>query len=184
MKQAEIDAQLIEAVKAGDYDALASLYDRHAPKLMRIAYNILKNRQDAEDLLHDVFLEVWDKADSYIAARGSVLSWLMIRARSRAIDRKRSLNLRQDRYKSDSDLDEQIAVAPLDQSMNNHAIQKAMAQLPNLQRAAVQLSYFQGLTYQEIAHHDGVPLGTVKSRLSAAIQKLSLYFAATEEVGP
>ena len=86
------DARLMQALARRDERALAELYDRHAPTMLGVALRILKNRQDAEDLRHDVFFEAWRRAGEYDPARGTVRSWLLLRVRSRGIDRLRSLD--------------------------------------------------------------------------------------------
>ena len=88
---AELDRQILVRVVAGDHSALTQLYDRHAPVMLGVATRVLGSRRDAEDLLHDVFLEAWQKAASFDATRGSVKTWLLLRVRSRAIDRLRVL---------------------------------------------------------------------------------------------
>ena len=90
---ADLDRKLMEGVRTGDRTALAELYDRHASGMLGLAVRILGDRGDAEDLIHDVFLESWKKAGSYAAERGSARAWLLMRVRSRAIDRVRSLTV-------------------------------------------------------------------------------------------
>jgi RNA polymerase sigma-70 factor (ECF subfamily) len=91
MIDSKSDRDLLAAIGKGDHAALAELYDRHAPQMLAVALRILQDRRDAEDLLHDVFLEAWQKTDSYDAERGTVRTWLLMRVRSRAIDRMRTL---------------------------------------------------------------------------------------------
>jgi RNA polymerase sigma-70 factor (ECF subfamily) len=86
------DRRLVAAIARGDEGALAALYDRHAPAMLGVAIRVLRDRPDAEDLVHDVFVEAWQRSTSYDAARGSVRSWLLLRVRSRGIDRLRALD--------------------------------------------------------------------------------------------
>ena len=87
----ETDQRIIKAIQQGNHDAFAELYDRHNAWLMAVSYRILKNRLDAEDLLHDVFVEIWKKSTSYDSTRGTVCNWLAVKIRSRALDRLRAL---------------------------------------------------------------------------------------------
>ena len=145
-----------------------------------MAYRVLNNQRDAEDLLHDIFLESWQKASSYNPDRGSVKTWLLLRTRSRAIDRVRRLAIAREhgmmRPASETELitqQDDPSVAP-----DQNRAREALAQLPEGQRLVVQLGYFEGLTCQEIATRYDIPLGTVKSRLAAAILKLRKALAS------
>ncbi|MGR9108276.1 MAG: sigma-70 family RNA polymerase sigma factor [Gammaproteobacteria bacterium] len=170
----EIDHDIVAAIQAGDRSAFAHLYDRHAAWLLAVAYRILGNRRDAEDLLHDVFIEVWDKARGYDPQRGSVRSWLAIRTRSRALDRIRSLKLIRNHEAVEID---HLAPAGNDSAgtetgVDHRTARRVVDALPDKQRTVIQLSYFQGLTCQEIAERCEIPLGTVKSRLASALNTL------------
>lgn len=178
---AVIDQQLMARIQAGDKSALAELYDRHAPQLLGIAYRILQQKDDAEDLLHDVILEVWQRSASYQAERGTVVTWLRLRLRSRAIDRLRALVLARERSLAKVLSDQ--AIAPHDSSdpsvASEYAIAKrAVTDLSEVQRTVVELGYFEGLSCAEIAARCDVPIGTVKSRLSAALARLRSTFAS------
>ena len=181
MEKVDNDTILLAEICAGDKSALAELYDKYATSLMRIMYMIVGNRQDAEDLLHDVFLEVWKKSDTYNPARGSVLSWLAIRARCRAIDRKRFLDLQRNRFQNDVSIEKQDSKNQLEIPYLELVVKKAMSQLSYSQRTTLQLCYFQGLTYEEIARVHNIPVGTVKSRIATAIKKLSLFFSVARK---
>ena len=169
------DAKLVHAVAKGDRVALAQLYDRFAPILMAVATRILGDRREAEDLLHDVFLEVWRQAADYDAARGSVRAWMLIRLRSRAIDRRKSagsarvVSLETERGVEDREtsVGEDPALAP-----DRTAVRHALANLPEEQRIVLELGYFEGLSSSEIAARIDAPIGTVKSRVAAALAKL------------
>ena len=180
----ELDQQLLVKIQAGDKLALAQLYDRHADLMLGLAYRILQQRDDAEDLLHDVFLEVWQQAKQYDPERGSVSTWLLLRLRSRAIDRLRTLALARERalakaaeqtpIPSDASIDPSVA--------SEHARTKqAVDGLSEVQRTVVQLGYFEGLTCAEIATRCNIPIGTVKSRLAAALSQLRLIFDTEKE---
>jgi RNA polymerase sigma-70 factor (ECF subfamily) len=170
----DADAELIRSVAKGDRVALAQLYDRFAPILMAVAARILGERREAEDLLHDVFLEVWRQAADYDAARGSVRAWIMIRLRSRAIDRRKSAAVaRAVPLEPEEHIDERSAENEDPQLGPDRAsVRRALAALPEEQRTVLELGYFEGLSSSEIAARIDAPVGTVKSRVAAALAKL------------
>jgi RNA polymerase sigma-70 factor, ECF subfamily len=170
------DESLMAAAAVGDESALGELYDRHAGAMLGVALRILKLRQDAEDLVHDVFVEAWQKAADFDAARGSVRSWLLVRVRSRGVDRLRSLTsarrrgLLGDGENAPEEADPKVA--PVWDGPDRERARKALDGLPEPQRVLVELAYFEGMTCSEMAAHCAIPIGTVKSRLSAALGKL------------
>ena len=171
------DVSLISGAAAGDRDSLAALYDRYAPALLAIGRRILGDRREAEDLLHDVFIEVWRQAGDYDESRGSVRAWLLMRMRSRALDRRKpaAISKRADLPAPDAVADgvgephggEDPALGP-----DRQAVRRALAQLPAEQRLVLELGYFEGLSSSEIAERVRAPIGTVKSRVAAALSKL------------
>ncbi len=169
------DVSLIGGAAAGDKECLAALYDRYAPALLAIGRRILGDRREAEDLLHDVFIEIWRQAGDYDEARGSVRAWLLMRMRSRALDRRKSaaMSKRVDAPPPESIADahdvhvEDPALGP-----DRQAVRRALAQLPAEQRQVLELGYFEGLSSSEIAERVAAPIGTVKSRVAAALSKL------------
>jgi RNA polymerase sigma-70 factor (ECF subfamily) len=166
------DTALMVSVAGGDKDGLARLYDRYAPLLTAVAIRMLGSRREAEDLVHDVFLEVWRQSGDYDAARGTVRTWILMRMRSRALDRRKSVhNSRVDaldeRHVVESVVDEDATLAA-----DRGRVRRALAGLPDEQRAVLQLAYFEGLSSQEIAERVGIPVGTVKSRVAAAMARL------------
>ena len=173
------DRELVASICAGEENAMGQLYDLHCKRLMTTAFQLLNNRSDAEDLLHDVFLEVWNTANNYDPARGSVLSWLMIKLRSRALDRRRSRLLRTTQAEVEITDQTQSTSGQWQREADSDAVNQALQQLPEPQRTAVRLSYYQGLTYEEIAAHAGIPVGTVKSRLAMAKDRLSRLLTTT-----
>ncbi len=183
LNETEHDRKLLVAITAGERSALAQLYDRHAAVLMGIAYRILQNRRDAEDLLHDVFIEAWRKAASYDANRGTVRSWLITRLRSRAIDRLRSLiSARKSAMLRASIESEQMQSSEaISRSPDHVRALRAMTILSKNQRKVLELLYFEGLSCQEIAALCEIPIGTVKSRLSAALNLLRNSLGLTGE---
>lgn len=155
----------------GDHEALGRLYDRHAPVMLTVAERILGTRREAEDLLHDVFVEIWQKAGDYDPARGKVSTWMRLRMRSRALDRIRSAARREKATEITDRLMGTVS-PPKEQVGDRSTLHAALEGLPEEQSAVIMLSYFAGMSASEIASTIGVPVGTVKSRTAAAMQKL------------
>lgn len=174
----DTDQHIIKAVQQGNREAFAELYDQHNAWLMAVAYRILQNRRDAEDLLHDVFLEIWKKAASYDPKRGTVRSWLAIKIRSRALDRHRALSTARKHVSEQAGLEiESVSTTNETSHVADHNLARHMLeQLTPDQRSIIELSYFEGFTCQEIANQCQIPLGTVKSRLLRAMQTLRRQF--------
>jgi RNA polymerase sigma-70 factor (ECF subfamily) len=168
------DGSLVAAMANGDRVAFASLYDRYASLLLAVATRILGERREAEDLLHDVFLEVWRQAADFDEARGSVRAWLLVRLRSRAIDRKKSVAATRVVPVDPERLHETRDLAAEDPALgpDRAAVRVALASLPEEQRTVLELGYFEGLSSSEIALRIDAPVGTVKSRVAAALGKL------------
>lgn len=170
------DRELLQAIARQDADALVALFDRYNRLAFGLAYRILGDAFVAEEVVQDAFMSIWRNAASYDLSRGTVRTWLLTIVRNRAIDQLRG---RFGRSQSDVDLD---TVAPLlaapDQwddvlsEIQAVAVRAALTALPEEQRIAIELAYFEGLTHVEIAERLGIPLGTVKSRLRLGLQKL------------
>ena len=166
---ADVDARLVAAMAAGDRDALSQLYERHSGLLLGLAMRIVRDRREAEDLLHDVFLEAWRSAKDFDPKRGRVRTWLAIRMRSRALDLQKSARV--SRNAGDSGLD--VLVDERDGTSPDHArVRSALAELGPDQRKVLELAYFEGLSCTEIAARVAVPVGTVKSRIAAGLDRL------------
>jgi len=168
------DARLISAMSQGDRSALATLYDRYSALLLAVATRILGERREAEDLVHDVLLEVWRQCADYDGSRGSVRAWMLVRLRSRALDRKKSVGATRVIAVDPEKLNEQREVLNEDPAFapDRTAIRRALAALPEDQRTVLELGYFEGLSSSEIAARIDAPIGTVKSRVAAALAKL------------
>lgn len=167
--EAELDAALVAQMAAGDRGALSRLYERHGAILLGLAMRIVRERREAEDLLHDVFLEVWRHAKDFDPKRGRVRTWLAIRMRSRALDLQKSARV--SRNAGDAGLEVIVDESPV--SSPDHArVRKAMGELGPDQRRVLELAYFEGLTCAEIADRVAIPVGTVKSRLAAGLERL------------
>lgn len=165
------DRELIRRLAGGDRTALGLLYDRYAPLVLALGQKILRSRREAEDLLQDVFLEAWRQAGDYEPGRGSVRTWLVLRARSRALDRCRNAWSRAVPLEDSPEKGEEGALDPILQA-DHERLRRVFVTLPEEQQKVLELGYFEGLSSSEIAERLGVPIGTVKSRVAAAIAKL------------
>lgn len=173
----EVEREWIAAIAAGDRRALARLYDRYAPAVLALGLRVLRSREDAEDLVHDVFVEVFKRAGDFDPDRGVVRTWLMVRARSRALDRLRRAGIRERVLKeAPAVLEPRPEQSPV-VDYEHQRLRAAVAELPEVQREVLTLSYFEGLTSHEIAERQQVPVGTVKSRAAAARRKLRAVVA-------
>jgi RNA polymerase sigma-70 factor (ECF subfamily) len=190
--QAERDERLIAAIASGDRDALGELYDRFSPSLLAVALRMLGSSREAEDVVQDVFLEAWQRARHYDRARGTVRTWLMLRLRSRTLDRIRSS--RRARGISFEELAGSTratasALLPASEgnteaalaSLDGDVLRAALAELPEDQRRVLELGYFSGQSCAEIAAVLSVPIGTVKSRMSRAIAHLRARLVPEED---
>jgi len=169
----QADAALVARMARGERAALSALYSRHAPKLLALMIQILRDRAEAEDVLHDVFLEAWQKAATYSSERGTVGAWLTLRARSRAIDRCRAAPRARAVPLEASGADGQIDPSVDPARIRDHRrLSKAFTVMTPDEQEVIVLGYFEGLSSSEIAEKLGAPIGTVKSRTRSALQKL------------
>ncbi|MEO8509826.1 MAG: sigma-70 family RNA polymerase sigma factor [Chloroflexota bacterium] len=170
------DAVLAVQIAAGDREALGELYDRYVSVALATALRVVSDRQLAEDIVHDAFVAAWQKIGRYDPARGALRAWLLTIVRNRAIDRVRS-------SRPSMDIDAADALALLTSGPNptwDAAVERLSARelraavdsLPPEQRTAVELAFFGGHTYREIADMTGVPRGTANGRLRLALAKL------------
>lgn len=174
------DETLVERVAAGDQAAFAQLYDRHAARLLGLLVRWFPNRGDAEDVLQDVFWQVWKTADKYVAKRGTVTVWLYLLTRSRSVDhlrRQGSPTLLPD---IELGTDKRDALDSLVASEQAQRIREALGTLPAEQRRAIHLAFFCGLTHEQLAQKEGIPLGTAKTRIWLAIRRLRNVLKHTE----
>lgn len=174
------DLDLLERIRSSDASALDALYARYASPVYSLVWKILQNAEESEDVALDVFWQIWRQADRYDPSRGAPPAWIFTVARSRAIDRLRARQRREDRTISFDDpaakldpLDEEAGpdqVASFRQTRD--AVREAMQSLPPAQREAVELAFFKGLTHVEIATKLRQPLGTVKTRIRQGLIRL------------
>ena len=162
------DAELIAQVARGQQPALGALYDAHAGLLLSILTRVLRDAAEAEDVLHEVFLEVWQHAADFDPARGSVRAWLVMRARSRGLDRLRAL-ARTRTLPEDAPAPQALSLAVPAETLS---IRRALSNLAPELRKLLELGYYQGMSSAEIAAHEGIAVGTVKSRVARALAEL------------
>ena len=179
-EQDELDAELLRAVARGDEAAFARVYDRYSPILLGLMLRILRSRPEAEDVLQEVFLQVWQQARSFDPARGRAFTWLVTLARSRAIDRLRAVDSRE--RAAQRSAEDGLPVAAEGQGWAEEeairgeraeAVRAALAELPEEQRQVLVLAYLDGMSQSEIAAAKNQPLGTVKTRTRTGLKRLS-----------
>ena len=175
-----IDPTLLARVVKGDQQAFSQLYDYSSTLLFTLAVRMLGNREEAAELLQDVYLEVWRKVSRYDVGRGTPIAWLITLTKSRAIDRLRAKASRG--YRATNSLEGGMAAqvadpapSPLETQADQElrtAIGAAVAGLPQSQQQAIELAYYEGLSHTEIATRLNQPLGTVKTRIKLGMSKL------------
>jgi RNA polymerase sigma factor (sigma-70 family) len=169
----DADDDLLAAIARGDEQALAALYDRFGGVAYGVAFRILRDGALAQDAVQDAFLAAWRTAAAFDPARGSASTWLLTLVHRRAVDVVR----REERRRADSLDDVPVAAGDATDETaelreQRRAVQGALAQLPDDQRQALELAYYGGLSQSELAERLGVPLGTIKSRMFAALGRL------------
>lgn len=162
------DAALVSAIRSSDEAAMAQLYDRYSGVVYSVALRVLGDTGAAEDILQEVFLQLWRNPGIFDASRGSLPAWLAVITRNRAIDSLRK------RRPEDEITDVVVSVEPdlvrgVEWSRTLDKIRGALGTMPSLQRSALELSFFEGMTHTEIAEKTGEPLGTIKTRIRAGL---------------
>jgi len=175
-----IDPTLLARIVKGDQQAFSQLYDHTSTLLYTLALRILGSREEADELLQDVYLEVWRKVSRYDAGRGTPVAWLITLTRSRAIDRLRARAARGQQAMTSLDQNAATQVrdsgpSPFETQADQElrlAIGTAITSLPSAQQQAIELAYYEGLSHMEIAARLNQPLGTVKTRIKLGMSKL------------
>ena len=173
-------AALLPAVARGNVSAFEELYDRHASTVYGLLLRILANPDDAQEVLQETFVKAWTSAKMFDAVRGSEVAWLISIARSRGIDRLRSRKIRNTREDEagrevsihSSFVETTTGADRAIQSEECRAVRNALAELPEAQRVALELAYFEGLSQTEIAARLDEPLGTIKTRMQLGMKKM------------
>src|SRR5215472_7283749 len=171
------DSALLISVRRGDEHAMASLFDRYSKVVYSVALRVLRDPASAEDILQEVFMQIWRSPEGFIAFRGSLGGWLTVVARNRSIDALRR--------KRPSETIDDLSVASqynlANEAERNMMVERArgvLAKLPVEQRKTLEMAFFDGLTHTEIAEMTGDPLGTVKTRIRSALMALRKAFLA------
>ena len=176
--QAEADADAMRRMSAGDAGALAALYDRHGRAMFSLAFRMLGDQGDAEEVVQDVFAQAWRQAARYDTTRGVVVAWLLMMTRSRAIDRLRIRRRRPALGEETPNLLRDVPddAAPADLVLLSgeqvSRLRAALDDLPAPQRSAIELAFYEGLTHAEVAARLEQPLGTVKTRIRLGLLRL------------
>ena len=176
LQEASNDASLVTAIRSGDESAMARLYDRYSSIVYSVALRVLADTGAAEDVLQEVFIQLWRNPGLFDSSRGNLGAWLAVITRNRAID-----NLRKRRPQTDID-DVIVSVEPdlAGEAERKRAMEKvrgALGAMPAAQRMALEMAYFEGLSHSEIASKTGEPLGTIKTRIRAGLLALRKAFA-------
>ena len=173
------EIELLQRIARGDRQSFEQLYDRFSGVLFSAAYRVLNNQEAAEDVLQDVFIQIWEKAPLYDPQRGKPLTWAVTLTRNKSIDRLRSAQ-RRNRLRDDVEKEAQTfeqfdgksSVDAVNAMEKGAMVRAAIAKLSPDQRQAIELAFFSGLTQMEIAERLGEPLGTVKARIRRGMMKL------------
>lgn len=174
-----IELDLLARIARQDRAAFEDLFSRYSGILYATALKFLKDDADAQDVVQDVFIQIWDKAKLYDPAKGKPLTWALTLTRNRSIDRIRAIQRRtrlRDDFEKETTVDEsgilREALSGVDANDTAQILRQVVGQLPAPQRTVIELAYFEGLTQTEIADRLGEPLGTIKARARRALLKL------------
>lgn len=171
------DLALVTAIRSADQGAMAALYDRYSSIVYAVALRVLQDTGAAEDVLQEIFMQLWRNPQAFDASRGNMPAWLAVIARHRAIDALR-------RRRPDNDIaDVIVSVEPdlaseADRSRAMEKVRGALQTMATSQRSALEMAYFEGLTHSEIAEKTGEPLGTIKTRIRTALLSLRKVLVA------
>jgi RNA polymerase sigma-70 factor (ECF subfamily) len=182
-----IDPRLIARIAKGDQQAFTQLYDLSSTVLFTLAFRMLGTREEAAELLQDVYLEVWRKVSRYDVGRGTPIAWLVTLTRSRAIDRLRTRGAKTQRLSAPLD-DAAVgqmpdyAPTPFEAQADvelRTAVSSAIAELPDAQQQVIAMAFYEGLSHAEIAAKLNQPLGTIKTRIKLGMTKLRAALRGT-----
>jgi len=170
------DNALVLAIRSGDQSAMATLYERYSSVVYSVALRVLGDTGAAEDILQDVFMQLWRKPGAFDASRGNLGAWLAVITRNRSIDLLRKRRPEGDFENVVLSVEPDLATEA-DRSRAAEKVRAVLAAMPDTQRKALELAYFEGLTHTEIAAKTGEPLGTIKTRIRAGLLALRKAFA-------
>ncbi len=170
------DLALMTVIRSGDQSAMTALYDRYSSIVYSVALRVLQDTGAAEDVLQDVFMQLWRNPGAFDASRGNMGAWLAVITRNRAIDALR-------RRRPEDDIEDVVVsvehdlASEADRSRAMDKVRGAMEAMPAPQRSALEMAYFEGLTHSEIAGKTGEPLGTIKTRIRTGLLALRKVLA-------
>ncbi|MEA3187029.1 MAG: polymerase sigma-70 factor, subfamily [Chthoniobacter sp.] len=175
------DEQLMERIQRRESEGLSALYDRYSGILKALIMRIIHNESEADDLLQEIYMEIWNHAQNFSAQKGKPLGWMVTLTRRRSIDRLRK---RQAYARAEERLQQQPQQQPeawvhntsdgdIESSDTRKLLYKVMNALPPPQKHAIELAFFKGMSQREIAAHTNIPLGTIKTRLELGLKKIS-----------
>lgn len=170
------DSSLIAAIRAGDERAMADLYDRYSGIVYSVALRVLGDTGAAEDVLQEVFMQLWRNPGVFDSSRGNLAPWLAVIARNRSIDAIR-------KRRPETDIEEVVVsveadlAGETDRAIAMGKVRTVLSAMPAAQRSALEMAYFEGLTHSEISAKTGEPLGTIKTRIRAGLLALRKAFA-------
>lgn len=169
------DLTLVSAMRAGNEDALAQLYDRYSPVVYSVALRVLGDTGKAEDVLQEVFMQLWRNPEVFDSSRGNLGAWLAVIARNRAIDMLR-------KRRPETDIEDVVVsverdlAGEADRMRIMEKVRGLLGTMPSLQRSALEMAYFEGLSHSEISAKTGEPLGTIKTRIRTGLLALRKAF--------
>ena len=174
------EIELMKRIQAHDADALEELYELYHRLLFGLVLSIVKKREEAEDMLQEIFVKIWNKAESFDPERGNAYSWIVTLARNQAIDRirskgyktqkKQSVSIHQPLFSLEGDKYDPMETTIF--SDRAELVKKALDQIPEAQSEVIKIAYYRGMTQREIANYLDIPLGTVKTRTRQGMMKL------------
>ena len=174
------DVDLMLGIQSGDADALSQIYDRYSGIMKALILRIIHNETEADDLLQEVFMEIWNQAKNFSAEKGKALGWMVTLTRRRAIDalrKKQAYARAEERLQAEPERQplawvENATEKDIEAGDTRVLMAKVINSLPEAQQQVIELAFFQGMSQREIAFHTNVPLGTVKTRLELGLKKI------------
>ncbi|HYS96008.1 MAG TPA: sigma-70 family RNA polymerase sigma factor [Chthoniobacterales bacterium] len=174
------DVDLMLGIQSGDADALSQLYDRYSGIMKALILRIIHNETEADDLLQEVFMEIWNQAKNFSAEKGKPLGWMVTLTRRRAIDalrKKQAYARAEERLQAEPERQplawvENATEKDIEAGDTRVLMAKVINSLPEAQQQVIELAFFQGMSQREIAFHTNIPLGTVKTRLELGLKKI------------
>jgi RNA polymerase sigma-70 factor, ECF subfamily len=174
------DLELMERIQAEDADALSQLYDRYSGILKALILRVIHNEAEADDLLQEVFMEIWNQSKNFSSEKGKVLGWMVTLGRRRAIDalrKKQAYNRAEERLILETEQQpeawvQNVTETEIQSGDTRVLMAKVLDSLPEAQKKTIELAFFYGMSQREIAAHTNTPLGTVKTRLELGLKKI------------